>query len=530
MSFVSPFPDVDIPNVSVYEFLFGGLGSDQEIAPALVDGPSGETVTYRELVTAVDGVAGALVSRGLSVGDIVGLHAPNMPAFAAVFHGILRAGGVATTINVLYTAADIARQLTDSSARFLFTYSSLLPQAQAAAALAGLPLGNIFVLDDVEGYESLSSLLAEGRPAPEVAIDPGRQLAVLPYSSGTTGNPKGVMLTHRNLVANICQIDAPMGIGPDDKVLAVLPFFHIYGMTVLLNAALYRRAALVTMPRFDLGQFLHIISAQRCTHVFIAPPVAIALAKHPLVAEFDLTSVRTILSGAAPLDDELGRAVAGRLGCQVRQGYGMSEMSPVSHIIPFDRADIPMNSVGLTVANVTCKLVDPDTGLEIQPPSQGVSAPGELWCSGPNIMLGYLGNDDATAQTIDADGFLHTGDIATVDSEGVVTIVDRMKELIKYKGYQVPPAELEALLLTHPDIADAAVIGVLDDEGEEVPKAFVVVQPGTNLHEAAIIAYVAERVAPHKRIRRVEFIDAVPKSAAGKILRKELRSAPVTNS
>lgn len=322
----------------------------------------------------------------------------------------------------------------------------------------------------------------------------------------------------------MCQISGPMGIRSEDRVLAVLPFFHIYGMTVLLNSALHHRASLVTMQKFDLERFLHTISSFGCTYAFIAPPVAVALAKHSLVDEFDLTSLRSVFSGAAPLDRELGEAVARRLGCSVRQGYGMSEMSPVSHLIPFDRDDIPLNAVGVTVANMRCKLVDASTAVEIAQPINGTSAPGELWCAGPNIMVGYLGNESATAATIDSDGYLHTGDIATVDADGIVTVIDRLKELIKYKGYQVPPAELEAVLLTHPGIADAAVIGVTDDNGEEVPKAFVVVQPGADLDKAEILTFVAERVSPHKKIRKVEIIGQIPKSAAGKILRRELRA------
>jgi len=316
-----------------------------------------------------------------------------------------------------------------------------------------------------------------------------------------------------------------VGIDSDDAVLALLPFFHIYGLTVLLNIALKLRARLVTMPKFDLAEFLRIIQDQKLTYLFIAPPVALALAKHPLIDQYDLSSVHTVFSGAAPLDEELGKAVATRLNTRVRQGYGMSELSPVSHAIPFDRDDIPLSSVGLPLANTVNKLVDPATEAEIDLPTEGLSEPGELWVKGPNVMAGYLNNPTATAETLDDDGFLHTGDIAVVDSEGVVYIVDRLKELIKYKGYQVPPAELEALLLTHPDIADAAVIGVHDEDGEEVPKAFVVLQDNASLDEAAVMAFVSERVSPHKKVRKVEFIATVPKSAAGKILRKDLRAA-----
>lgn len=525
MSFRSPFPDVDIPALSVYDFLFGSIEEADLDRPALIDGPTGAVTDYRTLIAQVDGIAGALAARGIGVGDVVGLLSPNVPAFAAVFHGILRSGATATTINALYTAADIVKQLEDSGAKALLTVSPLLPQAAEAAAAVGIPADLLIVLDGAEGHPSLRDLLAEGAHAPDVSFDPATHLAVLPYSSGTTGRPKGVMLTHRNLVANVCQINPRMGIGRDDRVLAVLPFFHIYGMTVLLNAALSKRATLVTMPKFDLVEFLTLISERKCTYIFIAPPVAVALAKHPLVDQYDLSSIHTVFSGAAPLDKVLGGAVAARLGCNVRQGYGMSEMSPVSHAIPFYDNDTELDSVGFTVPNMECKIVDPATGEEVEyPTGDGVSEPGELWCKGPNIMAGYLGNDAATAETLDADGYLHTGDIATVDAHGAVRIVDRLKELIKYKGYQVPPAELEALLLTHPQIADAAVIGVSDEDGEEVPKAFVVRQPDSSLTEDEVIGFVAERVSPYKKVRQVQFIDIVPKSAAGKILRKDLRT------
>jgi acyl-CoA synthetase (AMP-forming)/AMP-acid ligase II len=525
VSFKNPYPDVEIPNLSVYDLLFGSIAEADLDRPALIDGGSGAITTYRALIGQVDAVAGALIARGLGAGEVAAVHAPNVPAFAAVLHGILRAGGTATTVNALYTAEDIAKQLEDSNARFLFTVSPQLPQAWEAARRVGIAAERVIVLDGAEGHSSLLDLLTQGAPAPRVSFDPATHLAVLPYSSGTTGRPKGVMLTHRNLVANVCQIQPVMGIRSDDRLLAVLPFFHIYGLTVLLNAALYERASLVTMPKFDLVEFLRTVAQQKCTYIFVAPPVAVALAKHPSIDQYDLSSVHTIFSGAAPLDEELGEALAARLNCRVRQGYGMSELSPVSHAIAFEDDDVRLGSVGRPVPNTENQIVDPDTGREIDIPAAGVSTPGELWVRGPNVMAGYLGNEAATAEILDADGFLHTGDIAVVDAEGVVYIVDRLKELIKYKGYQVPPAELEALLLTHPQIADAAVIGVLDAEGEEIPKAFVVRQAEAVIDEGEVIAFVADRVAPHKKVRRVEFIDVVPKSPSGKILRKDLRAA-----
>ncbi|MDG3016350.1 AMP-binding protein [Speluncibacter jeojiensis] len=530
MSFRSPYPDVDIPEQSLYDYLFGGIAEADLGRTALIDGPTGAETSYGELIEQIDAVAGALAARGLAVGDVVGLLSPNSPAFAAVFHGILRAGGTATTINALYTGPEIAKQLADADARFLITVSPLLDHAKEAAAQAGLDDEHLIVLDGpgraAGGHPSLADLLTQHAPAPEVSFDAATHLAALPYSSGTTGRAKGVMLTHRNLVANVAQTAELTNTTRDDTVLAVLPFFHIYGMTVLLNSALRSRAKLVTMPRFDLVQFLTLIQQHRCTFVYIAPPVAVALAKHPIVDQYDLSSVHTILSGAAPLDEQLGKAVAARIGCKVRQGYGMSEMSPVSHVIPHDGDAMALDSVGVTVPNMECKLVDPDTGDEVAVPAAGVSEPGELWCKGPNVMVGYLNNAEATEATLDADGFLHTGDIATVSADGVVTIVDRLKELIKYKGYQVPPAELEAVLLTHPQIADAAVIGVIDPAaGEEVPKAYVVRQPQSALTEQDVIDFVAAKVAPHKKVRQVAFIEAIPKSSAGKILRKDLRAA-----
>lgn len=522
--FESPFPDVRIPDVSVYDFLFASLGEADLDRTALVDGTSGAEMSYGQLRAQVDLLAGALAARGVGVGDVVALLCPNVPAFATVFHGILRSGATATTVNSLAIGDEIARQLDDSGATWLLTVSPLLEHAREAAALTGLAADHLIVLDGAPGHPSLRDLLGEGRTAPEVSFDPATHVAVLPYSSGTTGRPKGVRLSHRNLVANVAQCQGLIDVTEEDRVLALLPFFHIYGMTVLLNIALERRATLVTMPRFDLTEFLRIISEHRCSYLFIAPPVGVALAKHPLVDDYDISSVRALFSGAAPLDTALGEAVARRLDARVRQGYGMTELSPVSHVIPPAWEGIPLGSIGVPIAGVTCKLVDIETGEEIDRPTEGRSAPGELWVKGPNVMLGYLGRDDATAETIDSDGFLHTGDIAVIDADGITFIVDRLKELIKYKGYQVAPAELEALLLGHPEIADAAVIGIPDEDSGEIPMAYVVLAADAELGADDVIAYVAEHTAPYKKVRRVEFIDAIPKSTSGKILRKDLKA------
>jgi acyl-CoA synthetase (AMP-forming)/AMP-acid ligase II len=527
--FTSSAPDVEIPEVSVFEYLFGSLSDDDAARIALIDAASGDETTYAALRAQASAFAGALAARGVGTDTVIGLLCPNVPAFATVFHGILRAGAVVTTVNSLYTAAEIQKQLQDAGATWLVTISAFLPQASTAAEAVGIPHTRVIVLDGAHGHENLRELLMEQHPAPEVSFDPATHLAVLPYSSGTTGIPKGVMLTHRNLVANVQQCRSNIDLRETDRVLAVLPFFHIYGMTVLLNLALRQRATLVTMPKFDLVEFLTNIQKYGCTYLYIAPPIAVALAKHPIVDQFDISTVHTVFSGAAPLDGETAEHAGNRIGARMMQGYGMTELSPVSHAMPADRHDIPVSSVGTMLPNQACKLIDTETGEEItEIGPDGVTRPGELWVKGPNVMIGYLNQPEATAEMLDADGFLHTGDVAIYHEGEYFSIVDRVKELIKYKGYQIAPAELEALLLGHPKVMDAAVIGVLDEDKQEIPKAFVVAAPDSGLTEDEVMSFVAEHVAPHKKVRRVEFIEAIPKSSSGKILRKDLRAREST--
>lgn len=363
-----------------------------------------------------------------------------------------------------------------------------------------------------------SLLLESEGPVPSVKINPLEDLVALPYSSGTTGLPKGVMLTHHNLISNMRQMEGLDYFTENDTLLCVLPLFHIYGLVVILNMGLYMGATIVMMPRFDLEQFLKTVSQYRVTLAHLVPPIILALSKSPIVDEYDLSSLKAVFSGAAPLDANLTRACSERLNLQIRQGYGLTETSPVTHSSPANPAQVKYGSVGFTAPNTECKIIDLETGEPL-----GRNTEGELCVRGPQIMKGYLNRPEATTATVDSDSWLHTGDIAYVDDDGHFFIVDRAKELIKYKGFQVAPAELEALLLTHAAVADAAVIPCPDEEAGEVPKAFVVLRSETTAKE--LMEFVEQRVAPHKRLRFVEFRDEIPKSPSGKILRRLLVQA-----
>lgn len=508
----SQLADVEIPNVPITEYVLR-RASEVPDRPAIVDGPSGRTYTFSQLSDMVHRFAGGLAARGFGKGDTLGLMAPNIPEYAIVFHAVAVAGGTITTINPTYGAEEVRFQLQDAGASLLITIGMFAETA--LEAIEGTDVTEVMSLDGGEGVGDAMSLL--GDPIEQAPVEPGTDIVVLPYSSGTTGLPKGVMLTHHNLVANIAQCEPCIQFEDEgEAALSFLPFFHIYGMQVLMNASLAAGVTVITMPRFDLEQALTIVQEQHVTRFYAVPPIVLALAKHPLVEQYDLSSLKQVFSGAAPLGAELAAEAAERVGCEVVQGYGMTELSPVTHCTVV--GDFRPGTSGVTVPNTECRLVDPATGED-----QGVGSEGELWVRGPQVMTGYLNNDEATRQTIDEDGWLHTGDVAVIDEHGHVSIVDRVKELIKYNGFQVPPAELEALLIAHPKVADVAVIGVPDESAGELPKAFVVAQPDSGLTEDEVKAHVAEHLASYKHIRIVEFTDEIPKSPSGKILRRFLR-------
>ncbi|MET8567887.1 4-coumarate--CoA ligase family protein [Streptomyces sp. NPDC004783] len=521
--FRSEYADVPPVDLPIHDAVLGRAAEFGGI-PALIDGVDGTTLTYDQVDRFHRRVAAALAEAGLRKGDVLALHSPNTVAFPIAFYAATRAGASVTTVHPLATAEEFAGQLRDARARWIVTVSPLLDTARRAAGLAG-GVQEIFVCDSAPGHRSLTDMLASAAPDPEVAVDPAEDVAALPYSSGTTGVPKGVMLTHRQIATNLAQLEPALGAGPGDRILAVLPFFHIYGLTALMNAPLRAGATVVVLPRFDLEQFLAAVQNHRITGLYVAPPIVLALAKHPLVAAYDLSSLKYVVSAAAPLDARLAAACSRRLGLPpVGQAYGMTELSPGTHVVPLDAmADAPPGTVGKLIAGTEMRVVAlDDPGKDLGP-----GGTGEILIRGPQVMKGYLGRPDATAAMIDQDGWLHTGDVGRVDADGWLFVVDRVKELIKYKGYQVAPAELEALLLTHPGIADAAVVGALDDDGNEVPHAHVVRRsPADGPSGEEVMTYVAERVAPYKRVRRVTFTDAVPRAASGKILRRELRARP----
>jgi acyl-CoA synthetase (AMP-forming)/AMP-acid ligase II len=505
----SPHGDIDTPRQSLSDFVLDA-GSGQAPAPALVDGVTGRVVTYGELREQVRRTAAGLSALGVRKGDVVALWSPNSPEFAIAFHGGVRAGATLTPANPACTAHELAHQLKDAGAKILITTTALVDKARAAIAESRRAI-ELITTDESPGLPSLASIGRDAAP-PSLNSDPLTDVVALPYSSGTTGLPKGVMLTHGNLVANLLQVEAVES--PQLRALVgVLPLFHIYGL-MILHLSLRLGAAIVTLPRFDLEQFLGVMQNWRIELTHVVPPIALALARHPCVDNYDLHHLRTVFCGAAPLSPCVTQALQQRLKVEVRQGYGMTEASPVTHYQDF-RSTARPRSVGQLVPSTQCRIVDVESAQDA-----AVDQPGEVWVRGPQVMYGYLNNPEATARTIDREGWLRTGDIGTVDSEGYLTIVDRLKELIKVKGFQVAPAELEDLLLKHPRIADAAVIPVAHEECGEVPKALVVRRG--ELTEAEVIAFLYPQVAHYKRLHHVEFIDAIPRSASGKILRRVL--------
>jgi len=512
MIFKSTQAPVTIPLTGLTEFVLQ-RADERHDKPALVDGISGRTIAYGELNQTIRRLAAGFASHGLSKGDVLAIFSPNIPEYALAFHAICSLGAITTMVPPLFTNQEIETQLTNSDARYLLTVPSLL--GKALEIVPATNIRKIFLVGEAEGTTSLSSLLNHGDRVRVPDIDPCTDLAVLPYSSGTTGFPKGVMLTHYNLVSMLCQMRAQEAVLKSDTLICLVPMYHLYGLHIVVNLALCQGATVIMLPRYELTEFLTTLERYKVTVAPLVPPLVLALARTPEVERHDLSHLRLIHCGAAPLAAEVAEACRKRLGCELRFGYGLTEVSPLSHASPREFTEDRPGSVGFPLANTECKIIDYMSGTELGPNEEG-----EICVRGPQVMRGYLKNAEATAQMIDKEGWLRTGDIGYADEEGRLFVIDRLKELIKYKGRQVAPAELEAVLITHPAIADACVIPSPDEQAGEIPKAFVVLK--NEATEKEIMDFVAARVAPHKRIRKIEFAAEIPKTPAGKILRRVL--------
>ena len=483
--------------------------------PALLMGD--RSVSFREVDQLSDRLAAALAKRGVRPGDRVTIFMPNSVEFVIAFYGTLKAGGVVNPINAQSKEREVRFQVDDAGATAVLYHAALAPVVDAVRSeLKGVRAFAVTGDAAPSGVERLNDLLMADGPDVSVSAHVGmNDLAALPYTSGTTGFPKGVMLTHANLTANQQQFFAAVPVRRDDVFLNVLPYFHIYALNLLMTGAISLGATQVIMPRFDMVEYCTLVERRRATVCFIVPPIVLGLAMSPEVEKHDFSSVRFFFCGAAPLAPDPAKRMVQRIGKPIIQGYGLTETSPVTHANPIEAA--VLESIGRPVPGTEDKIVDLETGTKTLPNGEV----GEICVRGPQVMKGYWNKPVDTADVI-RDGWFHTGDVGRRDDKGYVFIVDRKKEFIKYKGFGVGPAEVEAVLCEHPAVADAGVIGKPDEEAGEIPKAFVQLRPNTQATAEELIAFVKERIADYKRVREVEFIEKVPRTASGKILRREL--------
>jgi long-chain acyl-CoA synthetase len=510
---------IDIPEIPFGEMLWE---SSQRFPEKIAVIFQGQKISYRELDGLVNCCANALAGLGVKKGDRVGLYMTNRPEYLISLYGIARVGAVFTPMNPTYKEGEVEHQLNDAEATVLVTQESLYPLVKAVRHQVP-SLKEVIVVGQRTEPEShlFRDLLRRSSPKhpPQVPLVWAEDLVALPYSSGTTGLPKGVMLTHQNLVANNIQFMSSGRITEQDALLTFLPFYHIYGI-MLLGAGIYAGATLVIMEAFDLERSLTLVQDYGVTLYYAVPPVLVILDNYPNLSRFNLSKLRYIMVGAAPLAPEVALRVQEKMRVPIVQGYGLTEASPVTHLNPVDQGRIKLDSVGFAVPNQEQKIVDLDTGEH----ELGVGEVGELLVKGPHIMKGYWKAAEETQRVL-RDGWLATGDIARMDHEGYVYIVDRKKEMIKYKGFSVAPAEVEAVLFQHPAVADCAVIGKPDPEAGEIPKALIILRSEVEVAPETLMEFVAGRLAGYKRVREVEFVLTIPKTASGKILRRVLVEA-----
>ncbi|MCL7043330.1 hypothetical protein MKW94_028128 [Papaver nudicaule] len=527
----SKLPDIYIPNhLPLHSYCFENISKFGD-RPCLINGSTGEIHSYYDVERISRKVAAGLNKVGIKQGDVIMLLLPNCPEFAFAFLGASYRGATTTTANPFYTANEIAKQAKASRTKLIITQACYVEKLKDLIATHNKNDDEIIKVVCIdtppEGCLHFSELTqCDETELPEVNIN-SDDVVALPYSSGTTGLPKGVMLTHKGLITSVAQqVDGEnpnLYFHSEDVIMCVLPLFHIYSLNSVLLCGLRAGAAILIMQKFEIISLMELVQKYKVTIAPFVPPIVLAIAKSPAVDNYDLSSIRTVMSGAAPMGKELEDTVRAKLpNAKLGQGYGMTEAGPVlSMCLAFAKepSEVKSGSCGTVVRNAEMKIVDPETGLSL-PRHQS----GEICIRGDQIMKGYLNDPEATKITIDKDGWLHTGDIGYIDDDEEIFIVDRLKELIKYKGFQVAPAELEAMLVAHPNINDAAVVSMKDEAVGEFPVAFVIRSNGSQITEQEIKKYISDQVVFYKRIHKVFFPETIPKAPSGKILRKDLRA------
>ena len=532
---------IDYPEVPIFSMLDESAEKHPEAIAIIFQD---KKITYRELKDQIDRFATALQKMGVEREDKVALFLPNIPQFVISYYGALKAGAIVTAISPLYKEREVEHQINDSGAETLVVLDLLYPAVEKVKGETGLKriivtgfgeylpsikriLGSLLgkipthKVDMEEGMHLFQDMLKEYPPTPApVEVDPKDDLALLQYTGGTTGLPKGAMLTHYNLVSNAYMCNAWLNAQEGEEVqVNVLPLYHIYGMTVTMNNAIASAGAMILIPRFDAKEVLSSIQKYKASVFGGVPTLYAALINHPDISSYDLSSIKFCISGASPLPPEVQKKFMKLTGGVLVEGYGLTEASPVTHANPLDATmeTVKIGSIGLTWPDTEAKIMHEASGVELP-----VDMVGELAIRGPQVMKGYWNDPEETAAVL-KDGWLYTGDYAKRDEDGYFFIVDRKKDLIKYKGYSVFPREVEDVIYEHPAVKVAAVVGVPDEESGEMPKAFIVLKEGVEVTEDEMIEFVRERVAPYKRIRAAEFRDELPMTLVGKVLKKDLR-------
>ncbi|XP_065564742.1 uncharacterized protein LOC136030049 [Artemia franciscana] len=523
----SPHGDCHVPDVTIPSYIFSNIRYPEKIA--LECGITGQKFTYKELYELSKKFGSALLRMGLRKGDVLAVIIPNSPLFPVVFLGAAAVGVTVSPANPIYTPEELSRQVILSNAKAVVSFAPVAKGLNLQKENMKTVFRFIAVGGSLEGWINLEDLLKDDGSLykeAEVNLD---DTILLPFSSGTTGLPKGVCLTHRNVVASLCQLQFPtMGLLKQstdvfqERFLAVLPFFHIYGLAIVLLSSLWYGGKIVTLPRFEPELFLKTVASQNFSIMQLVPPILNFLTNRPEVKSQWFNNLHTAVSGAAPLGSAIASTFLEKLNkpdLLLQEGYGLTETTSVISVSPVKGGKI--GSCGMPFPSTEVKVIDIENGISLPPGQRG-----ELCVRGPQIMKGYLTNPEATKETIDENGWLHTGDIAMYDDTMQFYIVDRLKELIKVKGLQVAPNELEDLLRSHPAVLDAAVIGVPDDRSGELPRGYIVKKPGSDLDESQLCQFIAEKVSSHKQLAGgVVFMEAIPKSPTGKILRRLLKQS-----